>query len=147
MIAGTKILTDRGLMQVQQIRTGDLVLSKNETTGELAFKPVLQTTIRPSSGLISVDVGNGEKIRCSGGHPFWVSGQGWTKARDLEPGMSLHTSEGFVSIKAVAGDVKEQTYNLVVADFHTYFVGANAILSHDNTLREAITTSVPGLAE
>lgn len=147
LIAGTKILTDSGLKEVQKIRTGDLVLSKNETTGELAFKPVIQTTIRPSSGLISVEVGNGEKIRCSGGHPFWVSGQGWTKARDLEPGMSLHTSEGFVSIKSVASDVKEQTYNLVVADFHTYFVGTNAILSHDNTLREAITTSVPGLAE
>ncbi len=147
LIAGTKILTDCGLQEVQKIRTGDLVLSKNEVSGELAFKPVLQTTIRPAAGLIAVDLGGSDKIRCSGGHPFWVSGQGWLKARDLKPGMSLHTSEGFISIKSVGSDVQQQTFNLVVADFHTYFVGTHGILSHDNTLREAITTSVPGLPE
>jgi hypothetical protein len=30
-------------------------------------------------------------------------------------------------------DAREQTYNLVVADFHTYFVGKTRVLSHDNT--------------
>ena len=38
-------------------------------------------------------------------------------------------------------------YNLVVADFHTYFVGHSKILSHDNTVRDATDAVVPGLVE
>ena len=37
-----------------------------------------------------------------------------------------------------------KTYTLVVADFHTYFVGEMKILSHDNTLHSATTITVPG---
>ena len=39
----------------------------------------------------------------------------------------------------------EATYNLIVADFHTYFVGEGKILSHDNTIREPTVALVPGL--
>jgi hypothetical protein len=41
----------------------------------------------------------------------------------------------------------EPTYNLIVADFHTYFVGKAKILSHDNTIREPTVALVPGLIE
>jgi hypothetical protein len=38
-------------------------------------------------------------------------------------------------------------YNLVVADFHTYFVGQTKLLSHDVTPREPTLARVPGLIE
>ncbi|HZL90337.1 MAG TPA: hypothetical protein VFB96_18370 [Pirellulaceae bacterium] len=37
------------------------------------------------------------------------------------------------------------TYNLVVGDFGTYFVGRQKILAHDFTLRRATSALVPGL--
>jgi hypothetical protein len=51
-----------------------------------------------------------------------------------------------VLIEAVEPGNHEQTYNLVVADFHTYFAGADRALSHDNTIRQPTDRVVPGLA-
>ena len=41
----------------------------------------------------------------------------------------------------------EPTYNLVVADFHSYFVGATKVLSHDNTVRAPTGMTLPGVAK
>ena len=38
-----------------------------------------------------------------------------------------------------------ETYNLVVADFNTYFVGESGILVHDNTPRKPTRAVVPGM--
>ena len=40
---------------------------------------------------------------------------------------------------------KVKTYNLVVADWNTYFVGRGKLLVHDITLPGPTTTEVPGL--
>ena len=58
-----------------------------------------------------------QTIRSTGGHPFWVPGKGWTKARDLTPGVALHGASGAVPVDAVAADSVLPTYNLIVADF------------------------------
>ena len=39
-----------------------------------------------------------------------------------------------------------QTYNLVVADYHTYFVGKTGILSHDVLTPRGTNCLVPGLS-
>ena len=39
------------------------------------------------------------------------------------------------------------TYNLIVADFHTYFVGSSLVLCHDNTHSQPTNVMVPGLRE
>jgi hypothetical protein len=38
------------------------------------------------------------------------------------------------------------TYNLIVADFPTYFVGEGMIFCHDNTVHQPTNSLVPGLA-
>jgi hypothetical protein len=88
-----------------------------------------------------------EAIRCSGGHPFWVSGEGWVKARHLESAMRLHAVNGTCVIESTQHTGFEPTYNLIVADFHTYFVGEAKVLSHDNTIRQPTVALVPGLIE
>ena len=85
-------------------------------------------------------------IRASGGHPFWVAGEGWKKARQLHHGDTLYGLKGTLAVRTVTPGDRETTYNLIVADFHTYFVGNARILSHDNTIRQPTSTIVPGLA-
>ena len=85
-------------------------------------------------------------IRTSGGHLFWQSGHGWAKARELKSGAKLHTAQGVVNVRQAEGVESEPTYNLVVADLHSYFVGEQLILSHDNTIREQTNATVPGYA-
>ena len=133
------------MLPIETIRAGDVVLSQDIESGELAYKPVLRTTIRPMERLIKIQVGN-ETFETSGGHLFWVSGQGWSRARDLESGQSLHAIDGAVPVLAVGSGDEAQTYNLVVADFSTYVVGNGKLLSHDVTDRRPTRTIVPGLA-
>jgi hypothetical protein len=144
LAAETIVWTDRGEVAIEAIQVGDLVLSQHPETGELAYKPVLRTTVRPASRLIKLTAA-GHEFSASGGHPFWVSGRGWIKARDLEAGMRLHGVADTILVEAIEPGDHQQTYNLVVADFHTYFAGADRALSHDNTIREPTERVVPGL--
>ena len=144
LTAGTLVWTIRGPAQIERMQVGDLVLSQHPETGELAYKPVLRTTTRPKGPLIAIQLDD-EKLMTSGGHPFWVAGEGWTKSRDLKGGQVLHTAGGPVHVSAVEPTEAAETYNLVVADFRTYFVGYAKVLSHDNTVRQPTRALVPGL--
>lgn len=143
---GTPILTDRGLVAVEKIQVGDCVLSQDPITGELAYKPVLRATVRPTSQLIKV-VTDTVTIEASEGHPFWVQGQGWTIAKFLKTGARLQGLEHPATVQILEKTTQEETYNLVVADFHTYFIGEERVFSHDNTLRNLTNAAVPGLAK
>lgn len=144
LAAGTPVWTERGEIDIEKVRIGDLVLSRDVESGELAFKPVLRTTIRPESPLVKIQAGS-EVFETSGGHLFWVSGQGWIKSRKLETGMVLHTANGPARVTQISDSPAQPTYNLVVADFNTYFVGKQKVLSHDNTVRRVTNVVVPGL--
>jgi len=132
------------LFAIEKIEPGDRVLAKEVGSGELAYKVVLQTTDRDPTPLQNFTVAN-ETIVASHGHHFWVSGEGWTKTRELIPDHPLHTATGMQRIqkKEDPGRV-ERVYNLVVADFHTYFVGKTMVLSHDVTTPRLTNVKVPG---
>ncbi len=92
-VAGTLVHTDKGLVPIEQIKVGDMVLSKPEIgEGELAYKPVVNTfefedkevwyvefrnsacyeDERIDSGEISY---HSEFIIGTPDHPFWVIGK------------------------------------------------------------------------
>jgi hypothetical protein len=51
-----------------------------------------------------------------------------------------------VEVQSVEPSGEKETYNLVVADFHSYFAGDARVLTHDNTIRKPTNRIVPGLA-
>jgi hypothetical protein len=143
--AGTPIVTEYGPKPIEEVQLGDRVLSQDVETGELAFKPVFKTTVRPPVPLLKITTDRGELI-CTGGHPFWVNGESWLYARELQPGMRFHSVDGASEILSVEDAGREEkAYNLIVADFHTYFVGEGRVLCHDNTPRAPTNALVPGL--
>jgi hypothetical protein len=133
LAGGTPILTQRGPVAIERIRIGDLVLAKHFETGEVQFQPVLRTTTRAPEPLIRIILaenadGKNQVIRASGGHPFWVSGKGWVRARELTTGSRLHGLERFMDVKDLEVEEKPtKTYNFVVSEFHSYFVGPEAV--------------------
>jgi len=147
LAAGTIVWTDRGTTAIEQVQVGDLVLSQDPETGELAYKPVLRTTVRPEGPLVRVRTVKGEVFETSGGHLFWVAGEGWVRARQLESGMELHGVGGTARVSLTEDGPELETYNLIVADFHTYFVGDAKLLCHDNTVRRPTDAVVPGLLQ
>ncbi|MEZ6134373.1 MAG: hypothetical protein R3C53_05620 [Pirellulaceae bacterium] len=59
--------------------------------------------------------------------------------------MTLHTATGSTAIKDLVPNPNPQpTYNLVVDDLHTYFVGDQRVLSFDNTQLKPTRCTVPG---
>jgi hypothetical protein len=144
LVAGTPVWTDRGPVAIDKVRTGDRVLAQDVETGELAYKPVLRTTVRPKRPLLALEIGP-RTVRLTSGHTFWISGKGWVKARDVKAGMRIHDVTGTTPVRPAGSAKAERTYNLVVADFHTYFVGESRVLSHDITPAASTDVLVPGL--
>lgn len=145
LAADTLVRTETGTTAADKIAAGDRVFCCDPETGCLTLKPVLRKTVRPEGRLLKIRVG-GEEFESSGGHLFWVAGRGWVKARDLREGMQLHTIRGTASIEGTETGSLQATFGLVVADLHTYFVGKENILTHDNTIRKPTNCVVPGLA-
>ena len=145
LAAGTPVWTDRGPLAIETISVGDRVLAQDIETGALAYKPVLQTTVRPPRELITLRCGS-ETVICTGGHRFWNSGTGWIRARELASQTLLHTATGNAPVRGEKQGTAAETYNLVVADFHTYFVGKTAFLSQDVLTPKATNNIVPGLS-
>ena len=144
-LAGTPVRTQTGLVAIETIQPGDRVLAQDQDTGELTYKLVLRTTLRPPADMLKITAGS-EEIVTTLGHPFWVSGHGWRMAKQLKEGDLLHGVAGAVRIEALEALAKQPAHNLVVADFNTYFVGEQGLLVHDNEYRKPTRSIVPGLA-
>jgi hypothetical protein len=140
---GTPVITQTGPMAIEKVQAGDLVLNKDLQSGELNWRPVLKATIRPPTNMTAITL-EGETIRCTNSHLFWVSGTGWKKASELKAGDILHGAKTPSRILAVATQPKAETYNLEVADSPNYFVGQNMLLTHDVTPRESNHQTFPG---
>lgn len=142
-VAGTEVQTSRGLRKIETILPGDLVLSKDISTGELSFKPVIAPTTRKPAKTVILKVDE-DTIHATTSHLLWVCGKGWTKAGEIKTGDLLHAAaEPAVVISSTPG-AELPTHNLIVADTHTYFVGASRILSHDVLPRGAVHELIPG---
>jgi len=143
-IAGTLVRTQTGLAAIETLKPGDRVLSQDQDTGELAYKVVLRTTIRPPTKMVKITAA-GEEIVTTLGHPLWVDGHGWKMAKELSAGDLVHSLFGAAPIESVEPAEEAQAHNLVVDDFNTYFVGRTGVLVHDNEFRKPTRAVVPGL--
>jgi hypothetical protein len=142
--AGTPIFTIRGQLPIEEIKMGDRVLAQDLNTGELAYKPVQTTTLRPATPLMQLTLGS-QSILATPGHPFWVVGGGWRTAKHLKPGDLLHSMNGAVVIENFEEARPTEVYNLVVSEFHNYFVGESRVLVHDNSPLQEVS-GLSGLA-
>ena len=59
--------------------------------------------------------------------------------------MNFHGAEGTTPLRRSAAAGVGPVYNLIVADFHSYFVGKAMVYSHDITARKPTDLLVPGL--
>ena len=144
-LAGTPVRTQAGLASIESLQPGDRVLAQDQDTGELTYKLVLRTTLRPPARMVRITAGS-ESITTTLGHPFWVSGHGWKMAKELVAGDRLHSHGGAIEVLAVDPlDKPQPAHNLVVADFNSYFVGNQGLLVHDNEFRQPTRAIVPGL--
>lgn len=129
---GTIVPTDSGNKNIEDIKLGDMVLSKDDVTGEIAYKSVEYVFEKNVEQIYIISVDD-QEINTTNNHPFWIVGQGWVTADHLNMGDELQSADDSKHpIKSI--EVKYQStkvYNLTVKDFHTFFATDLALFTHN----------------
>lgn len=145
-VAGTKVHTVEGLKSIEDIRPGDMVLTRAESAGSddvsPVYMPVLQAFITHPDTLYHVSLrtegGEEETLSTTAGHPFYVSDKAcFVEACELNTGDTLFLPEGRtaavtgIRIERAEPGTSFTTYNFAVADTHTYFAGKAGVWVHN----------------
>lgn len=103
-VAGTPILMGDGTHKaIEQIKAGDLVMSRDEATGATSVQKVVQTFERQAEATLVLRFTNGEIIEATEEHPFFVESQGFTVAKLLRIGSLIATlNSAPTKVKAVS---------------------------------------------
>ncbi len=145
--AGTPVWTRNGLRPIETLEVGDRVLAQDTTTGAQSYQPILVVHRNPPSSTFQVNFEGGESVTASIYHRFWKAGRGWEMARELKPGDLLRTQSGVVRVATIQEGEVQPVFNLDVASSHSFFVGAEGALVHDNSLPDTRLTPFDRLPE
>jgi len=127
------------LKPIASLKVGDKVLAKSEWKAEgesLSYEPITDVMVTPMQPRRVVDIWleDGTHLTATEGHPFKTP-EGWRDAILLKKGGKLllpGEAQGEVEITQIAHRVEAlTTYNLEVANAHTFFVGNDGVLVHN----------------
>ncbi len=117
-VAGTLVHTDKGLVPIEQIKVGDMVLSKTDSgVGAQFYKTVVRTIATENVEVCLVNCILKEihddtsrkfvkpikyeeltSIVVTSNHPFWVVGKGWVQAEYLQNRNLFELSDGRLAV-------------------------------------------------
>jgi hypothetical protein len=141
-IAGTPVMmADGTLKPIEQVQVEDLVLSRDERTGQTAPQRVLRKWDHKDRPTLLLILANGERIETTREHPFHIAGEAFVAAGHLKPGACLSTRtrhEAEVAALEPQAD-RVVVYNLTVENFHTYFVGDSGLWVHNEKMLDKPT--------
>jgi hypothetical protein len=138
-VAGTLVMTEAGLRPIEEIEVGDRVLSRDEVSGETAFKPVMELIRRHDREIwelrLYVEDGSGteELFETTDDHPWRTVDGLWMATAELAPGTHIERASGVAAVVVSSRKTGRTapTFNLEVADFHSYFVGETGAWVHN----------------
>lgn len=138
-IAGTPVHTKDGVKAIEDIKVGDWVASRDELTGKTDWKPVTRLFRNHDKATLHITLanpdGHAETLGATVEHPFHVEGKGWVQAGALQAGDTISglTPAATQRVVSITQDgQRHETYNFEVADYHTYFVGADGLWVHNS---------------
>ena len=130
---GTKVITKDGLVDIDKLVNGNLVLSYNEKSKKNEYKSVIKPIIHENeeTDLITLYFDN-YVLNVTGDHRFYVNNE-WIEARKLNVNDELYYfNNTYVKIdKIESKECKNNYYNIEVEDNHNYFVSDKGVLVHN----------------
>ena len=134
-VAGTKVLTENGYVNIENIKVGDMVYSYNFNNNELELKRVINLINSEAKETYKMDIGN-QTIEMSKRHELYIIDKGWTRAYDVKVGDKMISSDDKVvtikKIDLITYDTPIKTYNLTVEGNNNYFVTYSKVLVHNS---------------
>lgn len=133
--AGTLVSTEDGDRPIETLEVGERVWSRDEQTGRVELRPIVQTIVTHGQAVIDLEVGGprseSEHLSVTPSHPFWAEGKGWVAAAELSADALWSPSGALVATPLATNPGLTTVYNLEVAEFHTYFVGRSHAWVHN----------------
>ena len=134
-VAGTKVLTQDGYRNIEDIKVGDLVYSYNFDNNELELKKVTNLINSSANETYKMNIGS-QTIEMSTRHELYIIDKGWTRAYDVKVGDKMISSDDKIvtinKIDLVTYDKLIKTYNLTVEGNNNYFVTYSKVLVHNS---------------
>ena len=158
-IAGTKVKTEDGYKNIEEVEVGDKVLAYDEETGKQAYKEVVRLFRNETMKWCTVSVavnGTVSEITSIPGHKYYLPdntinrevgdsqehesyyelSEKWVSACKLKKGDKVLLSDGeygiITNVKIEKLSAPETTYNFEVEDCHTYYVGSGVCVHNRN---------------
>ena len=155
-VRGTPILTEKGYVNIEDVKVGDKVYSFNHGTDKVELKTVQRSFSQPLYGrkIVTIKTESGREITCTDNHKIFISEIGYVRADSLQindddslqtekdpymlKGMSKDSQHGVYEEllqeeKIVSIEIKEvaeiEVFDLTVEDNHNFF--ANGLLVHN----------------
>ena len=109
------------------LKVGDYVYTKHETTGEWGSYQVTQAN--PSSNIVSKVVISGKTIKVSTNHRFLTESMGFVALSELWVGAKVQTIDGIAEIELIEELGELPVIQIEVAQAHTYVI--EDVISHN----------------
>ena len=133
-VAGTKVKTENGYKNIEDIKIGEKVYSYNLDTNELELKEVIDTIESSTIDTYKMTIGN-KTVEMSPRHQIYIIDKGWTRAYDVKSGDMMLSINGkkieITNIEYKKYDEPIKTYNLTVEGNSNYFVTDIQVLVHN----------------
>ena len=126
----TPVLTSSGLVNIQDLKIGDKVISYNEETKQNEEKAITNIKSHEEYDLYYI-ITRTDTVRCTYDHPFYVKDKGKVLSRNLRAGDILIDKDGNerrIQSIAYSIDDTETVYDIAVEGNNTYYVGKDSIL-------------------
>ena len=133
-VAGTKVKTENGFKNIEDIKVGEIIYSYNLDNNNLELKKVLDTIKSSTIDTYKVTIGDKE-VEMSPKHQIYIIDKGWVRAYNLKVGDKLLDINGkevsIAKIEYKKYDKPIDTYNLTVEGNGNYFVTNIQVLVHN----------------
>ena len=133
-VKGTKVKTENGFKNIEDIKIGDKVYSYNLDNNSLELKKVLNTIKSNTIDTYKVTIG-GKTVEMSPKHQLYIIDKGWVRAYDLNVNDKLLDVNGkqitISKIEYKKYDSPIDTYNLTIEGNNNYFVTDIQVLVHN----------------
>lgn len=133
-VAGTKVKTETGFKNIEDIKVGEKVYSYNLDTNELELKEVTHLIRSTTIDTYKMTIGN-KIVEMSPKHQIYIIDKGWVRAYDVKEGdlmLSMNNEKiKITNIEYIKYDKPIQTYNLTIEGNSNYFVTDIQVLVHN----------------
>ncbi len=132
-VAGTKIKTDQGYKNIENVIIGDLVWSYNHGNSSKVKSKVEFVKKKQVGQLYEIKLSDGLVINTTANHPFFTNDK-YVEAQYLKKGdwVKSYGNDKIFIDDVVSKDTVVWVYNFTVADNENYFVSGSEVLVHND---------------